>query len=474
MRSRLLSWGTLCLGLGALFAFRALALIDATGLWSDELYSVGKSFQPDLSALIAMLREDTHPPLYYLVLWLWGGVLGGTPVTLRLLSWLAYVGGGIVMLAQTQALAKEQGRDPWRSLPIGCLLAFCSPYPIRFAIEGKSYALLVLLIALAWWWRRRERNGLYGLALALASLTHFYGLFLALAAATWDAWNRRWRSAAAAATAAVPALAWIAYASDYLLSDRAGSWIGVPDFALFEDTLARAIGLWPLPKLAVLLVLMWALRRHGWNWGNRLLLDRSAVIPSLLMVAAVVAISFVKPLAFSRYFVVLLPALLPWLAVQAGTVILTPRLRWFVVVVFAALLATWWGPGFAELDPLQPALREQDQFALVSRRTAGVSNRYSPRARLLSLSDQMEQAMGRISTPQSGWGDKGALRRRLAQDPSPMVIWLASSGPEPKLTKRLKPMRALVEANGFRCEATGQALSHAQILRCRSAAMDPD
>ena len=33
----------------SLFAIKALVLIDATGLWSDELYSVGKSFQPSLT-----------------------------------------------------------------------------------------------------------------------------------------------------------------------------------------------------------------------------------------------------------------------------------------------------------------------------------------------------------------------------------------------------------------------------------------
>ena len=37
--------------------------MDATALWSDELYSVGKSFQPSLLAMLDMLREDTHPPL---------------------------------------------------------------------------------------------------------------------------------------------------------------------------------------------------------------------------------------------------------------------------------------------------------------------------------------------------------------------------------------------------------------------------
>ena len=41
---------------------KALGLIDATSLWSDEHYTVGKNFQPDYSALLAMLWQDTHPP----------------------------------------------------------------------------------------------------------------------------------------------------------------------------------------------------------------------------------------------------------------------------------------------------------------------------------------------------------------------------------------------------------------------------
>ena len=45
------------------FGLRALLLIDATALWGDELYSVGKSFQTSFSRLMAMLREDPIPPL---------------------------------------------------------------------------------------------------------------------------------------------------------------------------------------------------------------------------------------------------------------------------------------------------------------------------------------------------------------------------------------------------------------------------
>ena len=174
MRRTAQVWTLVAALVAAAFALRTLLLIDATALWSDELYSVGKSFQPSPLALLEMLRQDTHPPLYYGLLWSWGQLVGQTPVSLRLLSWLAYLAGGGVMVAQAVALA-----DGRRSvLPLALLLAFCSPYPVRFAIEGKSYALLVLLVALAWWWRRAERSVPYGVMAGLAGLTHFYGLFL--------------------------------------------------------------------------------------------------------------------------------------------------------------------------------------------------------------------------------------------------------------------------------------------------------
>ena len=92
------------------FGLRALVLIDATALWSDELYSVGKSFQPSFSLLLAMLREDTHPPAYYGLLWLWGHLVGQSPISLRLLSWLAYLAGGLVMVRQAIALGPVVAR----------------------------------------------------------------------------------------------------------------------------------------------------------------------------------------------------------------------------------------------------------------------------------------------------------------------------------------------------------------------------
>ena len=453
-----------------------LFLIDATALWSDELYSVGKSFQSSFTSMLAMLREDTHPPACYALLWLWGHLVGQSPVGLRSLSWLAYFAGGMVMVRQAMALGPVDARVKVGT--VAALLAFCSPYPIRFAIEGKSYALLVLLVALAlaWWWRRSSHLIGYGMVAGLAGMTHFYGLFLVLAAAAWDGWRRRWSFSAAALTGALPALAWIVYAANYLFSSRAASWIGPPDYSLFEETLARGLGLWPLPKLGLILLMVVVFRRwggmHRLPWPERGVLDRSGLIPSLLMVVGVVVVSFVKPMAFSRYFVVLLlPAVVPVLAVQFGALNLNRLGRGCSIGVLGLLLASWWGPGFSELDPALRGVREQDQFRLISQRTSGFQERYSPRERLFNLSDRMEAAMGRIPLPSSPWGGKEALKQRLqAQDPSKQ-LWLASSGPPLAMERKLKPLQSQVVQAGYHCEQIANDLSHARLLRCRFQAM---
>ena len=465
-RSLLVLVVALCLA----FGLRALLLIDATALWSDELYSVGKSFQPSFSSLLAMLREDTHPPAYYSLLWFWGNLVGQNPISLRLLSWLAYLAGGLVMVFQATALGPVVSRVKVGA--VAALLAFCSPYPIRFAIEGKSYAVLVLLVALAWWWRRSGHPIAYGAMAGLAGLTHFYGLFLVLAAAAWDGWQRRWRLVSAALIGALPALAWMAYAADYLFSSRAGSWIGVPDYALFEETLARGLGLWPLPKLALIVLVVVVVRRWGGlrrlPWPAWNLLDRSGLIPSLLMVVGVVVVSFFKPMAFSRYFVVLLPAMVPVLAVQIGAFELNRFGRGCGLIVLALLMVSWWGSGFSELDAGGGGVREQDQFRLISQRTKGLEDRYSPRARLFNLSDRMEVAMGRIPSPSSPWGGKADLKQRLVEHDPPQQLWLASSGPTSAMERKLKPLLSRVEQAGFRCEPQAKDLSHARLLHCRS------
>ena len=477
-----LGWA-LVVAVCSVFALRALALIDATGLWSDELYTVGKSFQPSYAALLAMLRLDTHPPLYYSLVWLWGQLLPASAVTLRLLSWLAYLAGGLLITAQAGALASRLSwARPRLALAAAALMAFCSPYPVRFAIEGKGYSLLVLLVALAWWWRQRHQWLGYGLSVVLAALTHYYGLFLFAAAAVWDGWRGRPAASLVAAAGLVPALLWMVQASAYLMRSGTGAWIGRPDFALLEDTLARALGLWPLPKLGLLLLVAVVVARAGLHpcppdrkppAASPELADGSGLMPSLLMACGVVVISFWKPLAFSRYFVVLLPALIPWLAVRLSALPLTQRGRGLVVLAALALVLSWWWHSFRELDPAVNGhgAREADQFQLVSRALAEEPHRFSRRERLFNLSDRMEVAAGRMAEPANVWGGASELDQLLALADLPSQLWLADSGDAEGSRPRLKALRQRAEAAGYHCQkvdiAGPEASPYAQVQQCQ-------
>ena len=96
--------------------------------------------------------------------------------------------------------------------------------------------------------------------------------------------------------------------------------------------------------------------------------------------------------------------------------------------------------------------------------------RYSPRSRLLNLSDRMEEVMGRIPKDPVPWGNRHALERRLAMPPLPRELWLASSGPLPKLTRKMQPMQEQVEREGYTCRDRSGDLSYVRLLQCQSAA----
>ena len=81
-------------------------------------------------------------------------------------------------------------------------------------------------------------------------------------------------------------------------------------------------------------------------------------------------------MAFRRYLVVLVPAVVPVWAVQFGALNLNRSGRGCAVAVLGLLLASWWGAGFSELDPALGDVREQDQFRLISQRTSGLLERW--------------------------------------------------------------------------------------------------
>ncbi|MEB3262835.1 MAG: hypothetical protein VKJ66_00515 [Synechococcus sp.] len=503
-------WGLLPLAallLALLFAARALLLVDATSLWGDELSTARKSFQPSLAYLFEYLRTDTHPPLYYGLLWLWGRWLPQTAPSLRLFSWGAYLLGGVVMAWQTRGMALAlPRRRQGIALALALLLAFCSPFPVRFSIEAKGYSLLVLALALALLARRRwlaapaaatagRRSALlgYGLALAAAGLIHYYGLFYAVALGLNDlalAWlparrsARHLGSAAIAAGAALPSLGWIWISRRYLLQgSEAGEWIGAPDAGLFEEVLARALGPWPLPKLLLLalaLLLYLRLRRPGpaaaplvpRPWA--LWLDHSGLQAGLLLVVLVVGVSVVKPLASARYFVVLLPALVPFLSLACAA-LPSPGsgpARWLGWLVGMALVVSFWSQSFEQLDPAAPftGSRETNDFRQLVLASQDTPVRLSPRAHHFRTAEQLLQRAGALPPSSGRWEDLRDLRRQVRRGEAPAALVLAETGGPDSVQRRIDPSLERLQDLGYTCRRDLLDRPHLRLCRCRRPA----
>jgi uncharacterized membrane protein len=147
-------------------------------MWLDEALSVNisKLSRPDL---LAALRHDGHPPLYYLLLHVWMRAFGDGDIAARSLSGIISVATLPLAWLAGKRLAGVTGAR-W-SL---ALLAL-SPFAIRYATEARMYALvmfLVLCLALVLdnLLERPRPSGVVSLAVISGALlwTHYWSLYL--------------------------------------------------------------------------------------------------------------------------------------------------------------------------------------------------------------------------------------------------------------------------------------------------------
>ncbi len=125
-------------------AILRFAWIGSKSFWADEAYSafIASHSATELVALTA--HEDAHPPLYYLLLSLWGRSFGTEDATLRSLGALA----SVLTVAGTFWLGRRLG-----GTQVGTLAAFLTavaPFQVLAAQEARMYSLLGLLTVLSW------------------------------------------------------------------------------------------------------------------------------------------------------------------------------------------------------------------------------------------------------------------------------------------------------------------------------------
>ncbi len=172
------------------------ATLDVQSIWGDEaatMILVHRSFGGMLSHLST---SESAPPLYYVFAWLWTHALGSGPIGFRSLS--ALIGTLTIPVLYLCGREVSERVGVWAAA-----LAALSPAMYYYSQEARAYGMLILFAGFAFlWWlravRRRDGNSLawWGLASAIALLTHYFAVFLfipeALILIVRLGWRRVW------------------------------------------------------------------------------------------------------------------------------------------------------------------------------------------------------------------------------------------------------------------------------------------
>jgi mannosyltransferase len=366
-------------GLTVLAAALRFATLGVQAYHHDEIVTASRVLRDGFwHAMEAVGFSESAPPLYYALAWVWTQLTGTGEVGLRSVSALA----GVATVPVAYLLGAElRGR---RAGIVAAALVAVNPMLLWYSQEARSYALLVLLTAVAALYfvraldrtsARRKDLTLWGVFSALALATHYFAIFPIAFEAAWLLWRRR-RDAVAGLWIVLLAGLALAPLAIHQMSLGHAEWIGDRSlghrvweagvtFVVGEtgDVVSRPETVLPavLPLLAVLAgLLLLALRADR---GER----RAGGLMLALAVATVagpLALALVAP---GKDYVLarnLLPALVPLLvAVAVG--VTARRARRSGMVIAAVLVA--YSLGFCFWVSLSPAWQRPDWDTVAAR-----------------------------------------------------------------------------------------------------------
>jgi 4-amino-4-deoxy-L-arabinose transferase-like glycosyltransferase len=162
------------------FVLRIAHLGDQS-FWYDEGQSHYFAHQDSLGAMLDVISDSDHPPLYFILLYLWMSIAGRSEFALRFtaLFWSVLLVPLIYLLGR-RALGTGEGR-------VAALLMAISPFHVWYAQEARMYTLATFLgllssylLLLALQKGRRSLWLAYTLAALAAPYAHLYACFVLL------------------------------------------------------------------------------------------------------------------------------------------------------------------------------------------------------------------------------------------------------------------------------------------------------
>ena len=144
-------------------------------LWRDEAFSLLVAAKSPLE-ILGLTLKDTNPPLYFLILHYWIQAFGNSEPVARSLSFLFHILLSIVVWLAAHHLTKSKTVSV-----LAMLAAFLNPFLLQYAFEIKHYSLFALLTTSSLFLWLTQKKFLSGAFLALAVITHNYGVFTFIA-----------------------------------------------------------------------------------------------------------------------------------------------------------------------------------------------------------------------------------------------------------------------------------------------------
>ncbi len=173
-------------GLTVLAAVLRFYRLAHQGFWFDEGNTALLVHLSPIRMLQLLPHNESTPPLYYCVAWVWSRIFGSGEAGLRSLSAVAGVATvPVVYVAAAKLITPRTG-------VVAAALAACNPFLIWYSQEARAYSMLVLLgaasvatFAYALERPSTRRVGAWVLASALALGTHYYAALIVVPEALW-------------------------------------------------------------------------------------------------------------------------------------------------------------------------------------------------------------------------------------------------------------------------------------------------
>jgi hypothetical protein len=173
-------------GLVVLAAVLRFYRIGHQGFWFDEANASNDLHFSPGKMLGLLPQNQTTPPLYYCIGWVWARLFGFSEAPLRSLSAIAGIATVPVFYAAGAKLISR------RAGLIAAALCACNPFLVWYSQEARPYELLVLTSAaslLAFAYARERPDGRSLTAWAIVSMvalsTHYYALVIVVPEALW-------------------------------------------------------------------------------------------------------------------------------------------------------------------------------------------------------------------------------------------------------------------------------------------------